>query len=233
MSELVRSDPGSVYAITSQIPGYKSTVAGTTAGAEAAGGRLTHSALLPAVNAPAEQEAAKVGQQSADYLAMTVLAPDAARLLNALARAGQLPSKAIIGSSPLAAQSFADALDARAGALLRTLSPTVPPTDERAQNCVSALRKYSPDTKPDALALFGCAAAQVLVAGLENAGEDLTRSSLTRALEEMDGEKVSPLLPPVTFTADRHLGLDSMFLLALDGDRRYDVTDTVELETAP
>ena len=117
--------------------------------------------------------------------------------------------------------------------LLRVLSPTVPPTDERAQECVAALQKYSPDTKPDALALFGCAAAQVLVAGLEAAGEDLTRSGLVSALEGMGGEEVSPLLPPVNFSAERHLGPESMFLLGLDSDGGYTVEDTVELETAP
>ncbi len=131
VSTIVGADPGSVYAVTSQIPGYESTVAGATAGVEAAGGTLTASSLLPATNAPAEQEAAKVGQKSADYLAMTVLSPDAARLLNALAGAGDLPRKAVIGSSPFAAQSFADALDPRAASLLRVLSPTVPPTEPK------------------------------------------------------------------------------------------------------
>ena len=227
------ADPGSVYAVTSQIPGYESTVAGVTSGTEAAGGELLSSALLPATNAPAEQEAVKAGQHDMDYLAMTVLAPDAARLLNALADAGHLPAKAVIGSSPFAAQTFADALAPAVGAKLQTLSPTVPLADEGADECVAALAEYSPDTAPDALALFGCAAVQVLVAGLDRAGEELTRSGLAEALEDMEGEDVSSLLPPVTFSADRHAGLDAMFLLELDEVHQYQVTETVPLETAP
>lgn len=66
ISHVVGTDPGSVYAITSQIPGYESTVAGVEAGIEAAGGELLSSELLPATNAPAEQAATKAGQRPMD-----------------------------------------------------------------------------------------------------------------------------------------------------------------------
>ena len=233
VDQVVSTDPGSVYTVTSQIPGYESTVAGAEAGTKEAGGDLIDSALLPATNAPAEQEAAKAGENHMDYLAMTVLAPDAARMLNALADADELPSKAVIGASPFAAQSFAAALSPRAGQLLETLSPTVPPTDPAAKDCVDALTKYSPETKPDALALFGCAGAQVLVAALDAAGDDPTRSKLTAALEDMSDDQVSSMLPPVSFSAKSHLGLNSMFLLTLDDTSQYHVVDTVPLQTAP
>jgi branched-chain amino acid transport system substrate-binding protein len=233
IDHVVAKAPGKVYTVTSQIPGYESTVAGAEAGVKSAGGTLLSSALLPATNAPAEQEAAKAGQKDADYLAMTVLAPDAARMLNAMAQADNLPAKAALGASPLAAQSFAAALSPKAGKLLETLSPTVPPGDPAAKECVDALAEHSPDTNPDALALFGCAAAQVLVAGLQAAGDDLTRSGLTAALEDMSGKQISSLLPPVSFSADDHVGLDSMFLLTLDPGQQYRVEETVPLKTAP
>ena len=233
IDNVVAKAPGKVYTVTSQIPGYASTVAGAEAGVKSAGGTLLSSALLPATNAPAEQEAAKAGQQDADYLAMTVLAPDAARMLNAMAQADTLPAKAVLGASPLAAQSFVTALSPKAGRLLKTLSPTVPAGDPAAKECVDALAQHSSDTNPDALALFGCAAAQALVAGLQAAGNDLTRSGLTAALEDMSGERISSLLPPVSFTANDHVGLDSMFILSLDPGQQYRVEESVPLKTAP
>lgn len=233
IDHLVTKAPGTVYTVTSQIPGYESTVSGAEAGVKSAGGTLLSSALLPATNAPAEQEAAKAGQHNVDYLAMTVLAPDAARMLNGMAKSHDLPAKAILSSAPLAAQSFAAALSAEAAQLLKTLSPTVPPSDPAAQECVDALRKHSPDTKPDALALFGCAGAQVLIAALQAAGDEPTRSKLTGALEEMNGAQVSSLLPTVSFNAEDHVGLDSMFLLTLDSAQQYTVEETVPLQTAP
>lgn len=233
ISHVVGARPGGVYAITSQIPGFESTVNGVKAGTSAAGAPLISSELLPATNAPVEQAAAKAGQQPMDYLAMTVLAPDAARLLNALAGSGHLPSKAVVGSSPLAAQSFAAAVAPTVAPLLRTLSPTVPPADPRAQDCVRALAQYSPGTNPDALALFGCAAAQVLVNAINRTGQGLTRAGLVKALEGLQNEQVSSLLPPLSFSPGKHVGLNSMFLLNLDGARHYQVADTVPLETAP
>ncbi len=233
VDHVVAQSPGNVYTVTSQIPGYESTVAGAEAGVESAGGSLVSSALLPATNAPADQEAAKIGEHDVDYLALTVLAPDAARMLNAMAKVDQLPAEAILGASPLAAQSFAAALSPEAAELLATLSPTVPPDDPAAQECIDALAAHSPDTEPDALALFGCAGAQVLVAALEAAGDQPTRSGLTSALEDMTDAEVSPLLPPISFGGGDHVGLDSMFLLTLDSAQHYRVAETVPLQTAP
>ena len=214
---LGRDGSGSVYAMTSEIPGYEDDVTGVKEGTAAAKARFIGSELLPATNAPAEQAAVKVGQAKPDYLMMTVLAPDAARILNSMASAGQLPQKAVLGVSVLASQAFAGSLSPAAAELLQTASPTVPISDERAQDCIDALKKYEPDTKPDAFALYGCAAAQVFVAALKQAGSDPTRTSLEAALDGLNAAAVSPLLPPVTFSNDNHLGLSSMFLLKLHG----------------
>ena len=41
------------------------------------------------------------------------------------------------------------------------------------------------------------------------------------------------MLPPVSFSAKSHLGLNSMFLLTLADTSQYHVVDTVPLQTAP
>ena len=212
-----RDGLGSVYAVTSQIPGYADVVAGAQAGATAAGSKVLGSELLPVANAPFQQAAVKVSAAHPDYLMLTVLAPDAARMLNAMADAGGLPAKGILGVSVLASQSFAGALAPSAAALLLTASPTVPPADPKAAECLAALKTASPTTTPDAFALYGCAAAQVFVAALEKAGPNLTRAALQQALQSMRAATVSPLLPPVSFGPDNHMGLSSMFVLRLTG----------------
>ncbi len=216
---LGKKGTGSVYAVTSQIPGYEDDVAGAKAGAAAAGARFLSSALLPAANAPFQQAALKASAAKPDYLMLTVLAPDAARMLNAMAGFGGLPSKGVIGVSVLASQSFASALTPKAADLLLTGSPTVPAGDGRAARCLAALKKYQPKTAPDAFALYGCAAAQVFVAAMDRAGAQPTRATLEEALNSMHDANVSPLLPPVGFTPGDHLGLHSMFLLSLAGGR--------------
>ena len=227
---LKQEGKGSVYAVTSQIPGYEDDVAGAKAGTAAAEARFLDSALLPAANAPFQQAALKAAAAKPDYLMLTVLAPDAARMLNAMASAGHLPAKGVLGVSVLASQSFADALSPKAAELLLTASPTVPVNDPRAAECLAALRKYKPKTAPDAFALYGCAAAQVFVAAMEQAGAQPTRTKLKQALEAMHGAEVSALLPPVGFSAGDHMGLRSMFLLGLK-DGRFTVKGTLPIRT--
>lgn len=215
---LQRDGQGSVYAVTSEIPGYQADVSGVEAGTSAGGGTFAGSTLLP-LNVPAQQAALKVGSAHSDYAMLTVLAPDAARMLNAMATAGTLPSKAVLGVSVLASESFASAVSPSVAALLQTASPTLPTTDPRAAECLAALKQYSPGTTPDAFAVYGCAAAQVFVAALKAAGPQPTRAKLEAALNAMHNAQASPLLPPVSFSATNHMGLHSMFLLTLDNGR--------------
>ncbi len=228
---LGRKGTGSVYAVTSEIPGYQADVAGARAGTAAAGARFLDSALLPAASAPFQQAALKAAAARPDYLMLTVLAPDAARILNAMASSGGLPAKGVLGVSVLASQSFAAALTPKAAALLLTASPTIPVDDGRAAQCLAALKKYRPRTTPDAFALYGCAAAQVFVAAMERAGAQPTRAKLEQALNSLHNANISSLLPPIGFSADDHMGLHSMFLLSLAGGR-FTAVGSLPIRTA-
>lgn len=227
---LQRNGTGSLYAVTSQIPGYQDDVAGAKAGAAAAMGSFLDSALLPTANAPFQQAALKAAAAKPDYLMLTVLAPDAARMLNAMAAFGGLPARGVLGVSVLASQSFAAALTPKAAALLLTASPTVPAADARAAECLTALTKYQPKITPDAFALYGCAAAQVFVAAMDRAGRQPTRARLTQVLNSLHDAELSPLLPPVGFSENDHMGLHSMFLLSL-ADGRFKAMGTLPIRT--
>jgi len=225
-----RDGVGSVYAATSEIPGYEADVAAVTAASQHAGATFLGSSLLPLTAAPDQQTAVAISDAHPDYLMLTVLAPDAARILNAMAAAGGLPAKGILGVSVLASQGFADSLAAPAAQLLSTVSPTVPPGNPHAAGCESALKSYAPSIKPDAFALFGCATAQAFVAALDKAGPNPTRESLYTALNSMQSVAISSLLPPVTFTATNHMGLETLFLLQLKSGR-FEVTGTLPVTT--
>lgn len=215
-SAMARGGPGPVYAVTTEIPGYQDVEAAALSAAALAHGSLAGSALLPAASAPVQEAAVKAGSAHAPYLMLTVLAPDAARMLNAMAGAGHLPAKGILGVSVLGSQAFAAALTPQAARLLQVASPTVAVGDARAKRCLAALHKYEPHTAPDATALYGCAAAQTFVAALDKAGDHPTPTALQHALESLHGP-VSDVTPPLSFTAGTHMGLDRMYLLRLAG----------------
>ncbi|MGH3273628.1 MAG: ABC transporter substrate-binding protein [Streptosporangiaceae bacterium] len=229
---LGHSGTGSVYALTTEIPGFQDDVNGASDGTRRAGATFLGSALLPVANAPFQVAALKASAAKPDYLMLTVLAPDAARIINAMAAAGKLPAKGILGVSVLASQNFAAALTPAAAALLQTASPTVPVGDPRAAQCIDALRKYQPSVTPDAFALYGCAAAQVFVAAMQEAGANPTRTSLEKALDSFSGAAASPLLPPVSFSAGNHMGLHSMFLLSLK-DGKFSIAGALPITAAP
>ncbi|MGV9387102.1 ABC transporter substrate-binding protein [Nonomuraea sp. NPDC003707] len=227
---LQRNGTGSIYAVTSQIPGYQDDVAGAKAGAAAAGATFLDSALLPTTNAPFQQAALKAAAAKPDYLMLTVLAPDAARMLNAMASQSGLPAKGILGVSALASQSFAAALTPEAAALLLTASPTVPASDPRAAQCLQALKKYQPKIAPDAFALYGCAAAQVFVEAMKRVGPQPTRAKLIQTLNSLHEADLSPLLPSVGFSQSDHMGLHSMFLLSLSSGQ-YKAVGTLPIRS--
>ncbi len=162
---------------------------------------------------------------------LTVLAPDAARMLNTMAGAGHLPTKGILGVSVLGSQAFAGALTPQAARLLQVASPTVAVSDPRAKRCLAALHKYQPHTTPDATALYGCAAAQVFVAALTRAGDHPTPAALQHALESLHGP-VSDVTPPLSFSAGNHMGLDHMYLLRL-ADGRFTTAGTLPVPSGP
>ncbi len=80
------------------------------------------------------------------------------------------------------------------------------------------LQKYS------FISLEGYVNAKVIVEGLRRAGANPTRQGFRQALESLRGLDLG-IGAPVTFTAERHQGLDNVYFTRVDGERWVPVTD--------
>ena len=121
---------------------------------------------------------------------------------------------------PLAARVEGIDLGGPAVQGLRSMSLTVPPeTDSAAmKEYKDALAKYYPSEKPDYISLFGFANAKVFVEGLRRIKGPVTRDSLKAAIESIKNYDTG-ILAPVTFAADRHLGMTATQRVEIKGNR--------------
>lgn len=102
------------------------------------------------------------------------------------------------------------------------------------------LTKYGPDLPIGSFTMSGFAFAQPFVAALEMAGPDPTPERVYTALQSMqDWASGGPywrgtgLNPPLSFSADDHLGNDRVFFARAENGRWRRVTDWIGLDTDP
>jgi branched-chain amino acid transport system substrate-binding protein len=84
-------------------------------------------------------------------------------------------------------------------------------------------RTYTPQ-RYSFISLEGFINAKVVVEGLRRAGVNPTRASLRQALESLRNVDLG-VGAPLTFSAERHQGLDSVYFTRVDGGRWVPVTD--------
>jgi len=94
-------------------------------------------------------------------------------------------------------------------------NPQVP---EAIRDATYAPQKYS------FISLEGYVNARVIVEALRRAGANATRQSFRQALESLRGLDVG-IGAPITFTPERHQGLDSVYFTRVDGERWVPVAD--------
>lgn len=86
----------------------------------------------------------------------------------------------------------------------------LPGSDPPADKAVEILKKYDPKLEgKEYLALFGAVSMMHLVEGLKNAGRDLTPESLVKGMEKIKDWKPEGMGAPVTYTAERHHGVNA------------------------
>ena len=78
-------------------------------------------------------------------------------------------------------------------------------------------------------ALQGCAQAQVFTTAVDKAGNEVTRESVRKALESFDNQG-GTILPPLSFSATNHLGLDKLYEFGIEGKQMVDTGKTVQLK---
>jgi branched-chain amino acid transport system substrate-binding protein len=100
-------------------------------------------------------------------------------------------------------------------ALMDKYNPQVP---EALRDATYIPQKYS------FISLEGYVNARVIVEALRRAGASATRPAFRQALESLKGLDVG-IGAPVTFTAERHQGLDSVYFTRVEGERWVPVAD--------
>jgi ABC-type branched-subunit amino acid transport system substrate-binding protein len=152
----------------------------------------------------------RMKQKHPDFLLVSTTPTDSSRYASAVAAQGALPQKRVLGLQTLANETFLNAVPQSIDDVLYAPGPTTPASNQASKDCTSAVNKYAPGTKVTMDTLWGCATAELFVYALKKAGTNLTRDGLVKTLESMKKVSATPLLPPITFTANNHVGERSM-----------------------
>jgi len=112
------------------------------------------------------------------------------------------------------------------------MSQVVPPPDlpesgallTGVMDYARLLARFFPDERPNTVGLEGFVNAKVLVEGLRRAGRDLTRERFLDALESISDFSLG-IASPVSFSKDRHQGLERVYFTRFERGRFHMVTD--------
>ncbi|WP_327241920.1 ABC transporter substrate-binding protein [Streptomyces sp. NBC_01320] len=213
-----KSGPGSVFLVQTASDQSKANLARVKKAVADGGGTLAGEVIVP-FGADVSPFALRVAKQRTDYVLFTSGPSETTKVVQHLAKENRLPRRGILGLTTLPGDTFAQGTPTSAQRLVYTLAATKPPTDPSAKECKDALAKYYPDTKPDYVTTFGCMDAQMVVAGLKAAGDDVTGPGIVKALESLKESQASPLIPPVSFSSTSHVGLTSLPVVTVkDGE---------------
>ncbi|HEX7163659.1 MAG TPA: ABC transporter substrate-binding protein [Trebonia sp.] len=218
-ADLPKYGPGSVYFIAGSIPGIDQVEADSKAAVLAAGGTWAGGDVVTIGTADFTPYVLRLKAAKPDYVMVESTGSDSARIVNAMVQNNALPTKRILGVSILADRSFTNNIPAAAQNLLSIVAPTPPAGTDKSKQCEDVFSKYAPDMVGVTNAVFGCAQAQAFVAALKAAGPNPTRDGLINALNAMKNVNAGNALPPLTFTADNHVGASSLFILGYAGGK--------------
>lgn len=102
------------------------------------------------------------------------------------------------------------------------------PGEPTADRVMEILKKYDPKLAgKEYLAIFGAASMMTLVEGLKNAGKDLTPESLIKGMEMIKNWKPEGLGAPLTFSPDRHHGVNGSRMMKAEKGKHVPITDYV------
>lgn len=212
---------GSVFMASNEWPGYDDAIENTKKSAEDGGGTFLGSQVTKLGTADYTPLALEIRSKRPDYVVINQGGADAVKLVDALVAQRALPKKGILGVSTLTTGVFLTTHDVEADPLLYIASPVNVPAAEDS-TCTKALE--SAGLGQDGATVFGCAQAQLFVEALESA-ESITRPDLLKALDEMSlPEDSTSVLPEVSFSADDHMGEDTVFIQTIDGTSLTTVT---------
>ncbi len=155
--------------------------------------------------------ALKLKQSQADTVIITTMMSAAALISKELAKIDYKPT--VVGNFTVGDPiMFAIAGDAWEGTYVSVPGHIgTPGADEAADKVAAVLTGRNEKLKgKEMLALFGAATIMHLSEGMKNAGKDLTRESLIAGMEKIKDFKPEGMGAPVTYSAERHHGVNSI-----------------------
>jgi ABC-type branched-subunit amino acid transport system substrate-binding protein len=114
---------------------------------------------------------------------------------------------------------------------LKAVSYTVPPlTDTPAvREYRAALAKVAPNEKPDYLSLNSYAHVEIFVEAMRRIQGPITREALVKSMETLSNYDTG-IVPPVTYSATRHLGTTAVNRVQISGGKWISAGDPVDAE---
>jgi ABC-type branched-subunit amino acid transport system substrate-binding protein len=100
------------------------------------------------------------------------------------------------------------------------------PGEPAVDKVIEILKKYDPKLAGrEYLAVFGAVSMMHLVEGLKNAGKNLTPEGLIKGMEMIKNWKPEGIGAPVTYSADRHHGVNGSRIMKAEKGKHVPVTD--------
>ena len=100
------------------------------------------------------------------------------------------------------------------------------PGEKEVDRVIEILKKYDPKLAgKEYLAVFGATSMMYLVEGLKNAGRNLTPETMIKGMEMIKNWKPEGIGAPVTFTPDRHHGVNGSRVMRAEKGKHVPITD--------
>jgi ABC-type branched-subunit amino acid transport system substrate-binding protein len=207
---------GKVAGLYTRYPGVEDAIRANQQAVEALGATWTEVENITPGATDFTPIVLKLKALNPDYLILNIVEPDAGRLFLAMQAQNWWPKK-MLGTSSLSNGALFDAMGSALDGKLVTAAPTLPPAAPEAADCVAALKQANVGI--NGFSIFGCGTAQAFVHAVKQVGPELTRDKLIEVLEGWTDEPASPVFPPVTFTAENHMGQVKMVELGVAGGK--------------
>jgi branched-chain amino acid transport system substrate-binding protein len=100
------------------------------------------------------------------------------------------------------------------------------PGEKEVDRVIEILKKYDPKLAgKEYLAVFGATSMMYLVEGLKNAGRNLTPETMIKGMEMIKNWKPEGIGAPVTFSADRHHGVNGSRVMKAEKGKHVPITE--------
>lgn len=214
---------------------------GLARGLAAFGGQIVVRATCLPSDSDLSGQAQRILAAEPDALVLITAPRQGAMIAKALAKRGGAPvprfTSFVLSDPVLFELAGPDVWEGTITASVRKLPNSDDPSVVQYREVMA---EHAPDLPIGSFTMSGFAFAQPFVAALDRAGPNPTPEKVYAALHEMKGWasggpywRGTGLNPPLTFSADDHLGHDRVFFARAEGGKWRRLTDWIGLDTPP